>query len=99
MKVERDFELNYLLDWEFEVSMDVLEKDIKALKELGATSVSIESFQYYDSTSVQIKAICRRMETDEEYAERIRVISARDEQRRQRDLEQLEELKKKYGNE
>ena len=96
-KQEQDFEINYSLDWIYDVSIEQLKKDIEELEKLGATHVNIEPFISYDCAYVEINAICRRIETDEEFEQRKKEIEARQEQYRQRELQQLAELKAKYG--
>lgn len=93
-KQEQDFKLNYSLDWTYGVSIEQLKKDIEELEKLGATHVNIER---YDCYHVEIDAICRRIETDEEFEQRKKEVEARQDQYRQRELKQLAELKAKYG--
>lgn len=61
------FKVDYQLDWEDEVSIEKLEKDIKAMKKLGVTEVNI--YTVFDS--ITIRPIKSRVETDEEYKLRI----------------------------
>ena len=96
-KQEQDFEINYSLDWTDDVSIEQLKKDIEELEKLGATHVNIEPFISYDCAYVEINAICRRIETDEEFEQRKKEAEARQEHNRQRELKQLAELKAKYG--
>ena len=96
-KQEQDFEINYSLDWTDDVSIEQLKKDIEELEKLGATHVNIETAISYDCYYVEIGAICRRVETDEEFEQRKKEVEARQEQHRQRELKQLAELKAKYG--
>lgn len=96
-KQEQDFKLNYSLDWTYGVSIEQLKKDIEELEKLGATHVNIEHGISYDCSYVEIDAICRRIETDEEFEQRKKEVEARQEQFRQQELRQLAELKAKYG--
>jgi len=96
-KQEQDFKLNYSLDWTCGVSIEQLKKDIEELEKLGATHINIEHGISYDCSYVEIDAICRRIETDEEFEQRKKEVEARQEQYRQRELKQLAELKEKYG--
>jgi len=96
-KQEQDFKLNYSLDWTYGVEISQLKKDIEELEKLGATHVNIEHGISYDCSYVEIDAICRRIETDEEFEQRKKEIEARQEQNKQRQLKQLAELKSKYG--
>lgn len=96
-KQEQDFKLNYSLEWTYGVEISQLKKDIEELEKLGATHVNIEHGISYDCSYVEIDAICRRIETDEEFEQRKKEFDARQEQNRQRELKQLAELKSKYG--
>ena len=96
-KEERDFKLEYQLDWTYGVEISKLKSDIEALEKLGATHVEIEHGINYDCSYVEIGAICRRIETDEEFEQRKKEVEARQEQNKQRELKQLQELKTKYG--
>ena len=82
-KQEQDFEINYSLDWTDDVSIEQLKKDIEELEKLGATHVNIEPFISYDCAYVEINAICRRIETDEEFEQRKKEAEARQEHNRQ----------------
>ena len=95
-KQEQDFKINYSLDWTYGVSIEQLKKDIEELEKLGATHVNIEHGIDYDCFYVEIGAICRRIETDEEFEQRKKEVETRQEQHRQRELKQLAELKAKY---
>lgn len=96
-KQEQDFKLNYSLEWTYGVEISQLKKDIEELEKLGATHVNIEHGISYDCSYVEIDAICRRIETDEEFEQRKKEVDARQEQYRQRELKQLADLKSKYG--
>jgi len=96
-KQEQEFKLNYTLDWTYGVSIEQLKKDIEELEKIGATHVNIEHGISYDCSYVEIDAICRRIETDEEFEQRKKEFETRQEQYRQRDLRQLADLKAKYG--
>lgn len=97
-KQERDFKINYPLDWIYGVSIEQLKKDIEKIERLGATHVNIEHGISYDCSYVEIEVICRRIETDEEFEQRKKEVEARQEQYRQQELKQLTELKAKYDN-
>lgn len=96
-KLEQDFEINYSLNWAYGVSIEQLKKDIKELEKLGANRVDIEPYISYDCPYIEINAICRRIETDEEFEQRKKEVEARQEQYRQRELQQLADLKAKFG--
>jgi hypothetical protein len=96
-KQEQDFKLNYSLDWTYGVKISQLKKDIEEIEKLGATHVNIEPDVSYDCPIAIIDAICRRIETDEEFELRKKEFEAHQEQNRQRELKQLAQLKSKYG--
>lgn len=98
-KQERNFKINYQLDWTYGVSIKQLKKDIEEIEKLGATHVNIEHGIDYDCSYVEIDAICRRIETDEEFEQRKKEVEARLEKYRQQELKQLADLKAKYENE
>ena len=95
-KKERDFKVEYSLDWAYDVSIEQLKKDIEELEKLGATHINIECGSSYDSY-VDIEAVCRRIETDEEFEQRKKEFEERKERLKQRELKQLAELRARYG--
>ena len=96
-KQERDFKINYQLNWEYGIDISKLRDDLDAVEKLGATHIYIEHGISYDCSFVEIDAIARRMETDEEFEERVRRITQIQEQQKRRELQELERLKSKYG--
>jgi hypothetical protein len=97
-KQVRDFEVDYELDWEYSVSIEKLEEDIKELKKLGATKVCIEAESSYDVATICFIPITSRVETNEEYEKRVKTEKVRNDYNEQRDLETLARLKAKYEN-
>jgi hypothetical protein len=96
-KQEQDFKINYSLDWTYGIEISKLREDLDAVEKLGATHINIEHGVSYDCSYVEIDAIARRMETDEEFNERVRQINQRKEEQKRRELQELERLKSKYG--
>lgn len=96
-KQEIDFKIPYEFDWLYGVEISELKSDIEKLEKLGATHVEIEHGVYYDSSFITINAICRRIETDEEFKQRKKEIEEIKEKNRQIELNQFEILKRKYG--
>ena len=92
----RDFKVEYELDWDYGVSIEQIEKDIKELKKLGVTKIDIEPGVNYDCPYLTIEPIQNRIETDDEYKKRVGEIQYRNEETKRRDLEQLARLKEKY---
>jgi hypothetical protein len=98
MKHTKDIEIDFYPDWRYdEPSIAQMRKDLDEAEKLGATHVSIDCYSSYDSCSLEINFICRREETDEEYASRIKAEEFDRERIKQHELAQLEALKKKYG--
>lgn len=92
-----DFDVDYVLDWTYEVSIDDIRKDLDKLEQLGATHIEINSELEYDSAYTSIKAISRRLETDEELNKRQDFFNRQKEQQRKEDLAIIQRLKEKHG--
>jgi len=99
MKKEiREFKIEYPINWEYGVTVQELSSDLERIKELGATHINIEPYDYYGSLGVLFEAVCERMETDAEFNERVNKDNTIKESIKKKELKQLEELKKKYEN-
>lgn len=96
-KQEMDFKIFYSLDWIYGIEISKLKEDLDAVEKLGATHIRIEHGISYDCSYVEIDAISRRMETDEEFEERVRQINQRQEEQKRREIQELERIKSKYG--
>lgn len=98
-KEEIDVKIDYELYWDSigEVKISDLKHDIEELEKRGATHITIDHGIYYESSYVTIEPICRRLETDEEYAKRLKNQESLNKQRIERELKQLNELRLKYG--
>jgi len=96
-KITRNFEVKCSLEWEYGVEISQIKKDIKQLEKLGATHVEINIEYEYGNPYIEIKASSTRLETDDEYQQRIDEQNKRQEEMKRRELEQLEKLKSKYG--
>lgn len=94
--IEREFPVNYNLDWCFGVEISKIREDLDAIEKLGATHVDIEACMEWDMTYVTLQVIDRRIETDSERDERMANELSRHNQQRDRELEQLKNLKEKY---
>lgn len=93
----RDFKVNYPIDdWKSEIEISKMKQDLENLEKLGATHIEIDPPEY-DSSFVEINVISRRIETDEEYNERMKKIDAENEHQKEMDLYLLEKIKTKYG--
>ena len=96
-KITRNFEVKYLLDWIYGVEISQIKKDIEELEKLGATHVDVYIEYEYGEPYIEIIALSNRLETDDEYQQRIDEQNKRQEDIKRRELEQLEKLKSKYG--
>jgi hypothetical protein len=96
-KIERWFKVDYDLGWEYDGAISKIKKDIEELEKLGATHVEIDEETSFGESSIRIRAFSERMETDEEYQERIDEESKKEEEIKRRDLAKLEEIKSKYN--
>lgn len=88
-------EAPYYFDWIRNRSIEQIKKDIEELEKLGVTSIYFWTEDV--EVEVNINAYIERMETDEEYEERIIQESELKEREKRNDLAQLERLKKKYN--
>jgi hypothetical protein len=95
-KQERDFKTDYCLNWTYGVEISQMKKDIEEIEKLGATHVNIEHGICYDCSYVEIDAVCRRMETYEEFEVRKKEMDSRNAEYERRELEQFKKLKEKY---
>jgi len=95
-KQVRNFKVDFNFDWTYGVEISKLREDLDALEKLGVTSIDIEPESSYDCDYVGIEAYCNRIETDEEYTERINEQKRREDELKRRDLEQLQRLQEKY---
>lgn len=96
----KDFEVKHGIEWQYkELTIKELRIHIDKLEELGVTHVEISAQSNgYESYDIEIEAICRRIETDCEFDER--VSEERDKVNRvvHRELTELKKLKAKYPN-
>jgi len=95
-KIKRNFEVDFYFDWTYGVTLEKIKKDMESLERLGVTSIDIESDDYFGSTSVSIKAIRNRIETDEECKERTAREQAARKIAEQREMDQFNRLKAKF---
>ncbi len=93
---QKDFPINYNFDWTYGVEISKIREDLNELEKLGATHINIEADMYYESASIEINAVCNRLETIEEAQDRIQKENEYQERVKARDLKRLEELKAKY---
>ena len=92
----RRFKVNFDFDWTYGVELKKLKEDLETLEKLGVTEIEIEAEDNWGSPSVTIEAFTKRLETDEEFSERIRMKEQTKKSFEQMELEQYERLKAKY---
>ena len=97
-KKVRKFKVDYIFDWTYGVTIEELRKDLDELEKLGVEEIYIQAEEDYGSSSfVSIEAFIKREETDEEFQKRVNEETRKLEEIKQRELQQLEQLKLKYG--
>jgi len=69
----RKFRVNFDFDWTYGVEIKKLKEDLETLEKLGVTEIEIEAEDNWGSPSVTIEAFAERLETDEEFKERLRM--------------------------
>ena len=69
----RKFKVNFDFDWTYGVQIKKLKEDLETLEKLGVTEIEIEAEDNWGSPSVTIEAFAERLETDEEFKERLRM--------------------------
>ena len=95
-KIVRDFEIERDLDWTYGIEIKRLREELDWLEKEGATHIGIEPYSSYDSACVDISAYANRIETDEEFKERIEKQQAWQKAIEEREIEQLKKLQEKY---
>ena len=96
-KIEIEIEVPYSIEWNCYTPLNSLKHDIEQLEKLGVTHVSIEhGVDYYNNSSITMKALIIRMETDEELKKRKKNKERYDEELKQNDLMLYERIKSKY---
>ena len=95
--MEKRFEIDFEIDWEYGVPITKLEKDLKELKKLGATNVDIESYISYDLSYISFNGYVIREETPLEIQERIASEKTLSNITKMQDMVQFNRIKKKYN--
>lgn len=96
-KQVKRFEVPFNFDWTYGVTIEKLRKDLDELEKLGVKEIDIEVEENWGSASVTIEAFIEREETDEEFEKRVNEEKQRQERIKRRELQQLIQLKSKYG--
>jgi len=90
--------IEYQLDWIPGVRISSIREDLDAIEKLGATHINIKyGPSHGDDAYCDIDAVCERLETDEEYAERLAKLKFREDMRKESELSQLKKLRLKYN--
>ena len=84
------------LDWEYGMPINRIREDLAELEKLGVTHIYIDSYESYGDSYLDIKAISERLETDEEFNDRINKQKKREADIIRREKEQLRILQLKY---
>ena len=96
-KQVKRFEVPFDFDWAYGVTIEKLRKDLDELEKLGVKEIYIRAEENWGSASVTIEAYIERIETDEEFKKRVNEETQRQEEIKRRELQQLKQLKSKYG--
>jgi len=96
-KIERNFPIEFYLDWAYGITLEQIKKDISELEALGATHIDIDANGTgYGDCRVSITVYAQRLETNEEAKERVKKEKEYKESQKERDLLMLKALKEKY---
>lgn len=95
-KIIRSFKVDFNLDWTYGVELSKLKEDINELEKLGVTDIEIQSEDDFGGSTVSVRAFINRLETDEEFNERIYKTKNIKDAIEKRELKQLAKLKLKY---
>lgn len=93
----RIFDVKYNLNWIYSVSIEQIKKDLIALEKMGATHISIDPYELFGEVDAHIEAEARRLETDEEYNERILEEQKRELIHKQYEIRTFNKIKAKYN--
>jgi coproporphyrinogen III oxidase-like Fe-S oxidoreductase len=93
----RIFDIKYDLNWSYSVSIEQIKKDLIAVEKMGATHISIEPYEIFGEVDVHIEAEARRIETDEEYNERILEEQKKEVINKQYEIRTFNRIKAKYN--
>ena len=96
-KITRSFKVDFYLEWTYGVKLSKLKEDINELEKLGVTDIEIESVDAFGGSTINIQAFINRLETDEEFNDRINKEQNIKDAIEKRELEQLAKLKLKYN--
>ena len=92
----RKIRINFDFNWTYGVEIKKLKEDLETLEKLGVTEIEIEAEDNWGVPSVTIEAFTKRLETDEEFKERLDKEKKIKEYLVLTELRELERLKAKY---
>lgn len=94
----KNITVDFNFDWQHDVSINIskIRQDLNELERLGAEEIIIEANNSWDVPYLEIEAVYRRLETDEEFERRVAMYKKQQEIVKAKELRQLEELKNKY---
>ncbi len=89
--------IKYNLTWKYDqVSISDIRKDLDAIEALGATHIDFDVDMSYGDPTLEIKAIQKVVETDEEYQVRMDAVKKLGQRRIDAELAEYKRLKPKY---
>lgn len=98
MRRSKRIDVDFYFDWTDGVKLSKLKEDIIKLEKLGVTDIEIELYTFYGSDGISIEAFYERLETEQEYEDRIEHEKRLKEGEKIRELAELKRLKEKYEN-
>ena len=93
-KINKRFNIEYYLYWTGGAAISQIREDLDAIEKLGATHIDIEE----DDCFISVEGYVERLETDDEYDDRLAKDKAHKANVKAHELKQLAELKLKYEN-
>jgi hypothetical protein len=94
-KQKRTFKIDYSIDWSY-ATIEQIRKDLDELEKLGATKISTDIVDRWGCDAIEITASADRLETDDEYAKRLKQEQYQADKVRIHELQTLAKLQAKY---
>jgi hypothetical protein len=95
-KITKVEKIDNCLEWTWGVPLSQIKDDIEKLEKQGITHINIEISDNYGSQYISIETEIQRLETDEEFEERVNIEKAKLKIIEARELAEFERLKKKF---
>lgn len=87
----------YNFQWEGSNIIEQIEKDIQAVKEMGADEIQVRAEESYGCAYLLINAVKNRPETDEEYQNRIDAYVKQKAESEEKERQEFKRLWDKFG--